>query len=130
MSYIKMGNGDEYILIEWRQRAYEYERRYTLHMCDVEGELIDGTPMLEFRLPLTQKNRYAPYFRSFFPLLVYAISNGVFLNSKKKKIKVGFDHLDIIYKNFILDYEGGVFDSQGMVAPDIGAIIQGIRLDK
>lgn len=130
MSHIKTTKGHEYVLIEWRQRAYEYERRYTLHMCDVEAELIEGTPTLEFLLPLAQKNRYAPHFRSFFALMVYAISNGAFLNSKKKKIRISFDQLDIIYRNFILDYENGAFDSAGIAAPDIGATIRGIRLDK
>lgn len=125
LSKIQTISKQEYILIEWRTRGYERERLYTLHLIDVEASLISENPMLEFYLPFEQKRRYAPYFYSFMPLLVYAISIGMFLSSKKKKIKVTFPVLDRIFKRIINDYNNGKFDGQSIVAPELGEIIRG-----
>lgn len=125
VSHIKTNHKEEYILIQWRTKGFEREKIYTLHNCDVNADLINPNPILEFVIPFEQRHRYSPYFHNFMPLLVYAIAIGMFRNKDKKKVRLSLDKMDAIFSRFLKDYNNGTFDSQVVAAPEIGKVIKG-----
>lgn len=125
LSHIRTIDNQEYVLILWKTRGFEREKHYTLHLCDLTAGLISEEPYLEFYLPFEQRHRYAPYFRNFMPLLVYAIAMGMYPKRIRTVYRLSMRDLDRIYGKFLEDYNNTKFDSLVIAAPEIGKVIKG-----